>query len=86
MSIVFLFKRGDLVAKRDLSFPRRLESKNQLSSWIPAFAGMTELCAGNEKKEYDNINFGVVGRRPAKPIKSGMTKSMPKYYAFLYYN
>jgi len=47
---------------------------------------MTELCAGNEKKEYDNINFGVVGRRPAKPIKSGMTKSMPKYYAFLYYN
>ena len=60
MSIVFLFKKSDLVAKRGLSFPRRRESKSQLSSWIPAYAGMTELCAGNEKKEYENINFGQV--------------------------
>jgi len=58
MSIVFLFKRGDLVAKRDLSFPRRRESSLIGGFWIPASAGMTELCAGNEKKEYDNINFG----------------------------
>jgi len=71
MSIVFLFKRGGLVAKRDLSFPRRRESKSQLSRWIPASAGMTELCAGNEKKEYDNINFGQLCaegmRSPSSP-------------------
>ena len=40
-SIVFLLKRSDLVAKHDLSFPRKRESKSHLSSWIPTFVGMT---------------------------------------------